>query len=101
MKLKDVSSDTEPRRKTGIAELDRVLGGGVVEGSLVLLGGDAQSFILVPSLLLIPMLDRGLHLRTAGLLLASAVLAFVIEKATGRTFADAVRKYVYEPAGMA
>src|SRR4051812_46510125 len=40
VKLKDVSSETEPRRKTGIAELDRVLGGGVVEGSLVLLGGD-------------------------------------------------------------
>ena len=40
VKLKDISSETEPRRKTGIAELDRVLGGGVVEGSLVLLGGD-------------------------------------------------------------
>src|SRR3954451_21893781 len=40
VRLKDVSRDTEPRRNTGIAELDRVLGGGVVEGSLVLLGGD-------------------------------------------------------------
>ncbi len=40
VKLKDVNRDTEPRQKTGIAELDRVLGGGVVEGSLVLLGGD-------------------------------------------------------------
>ena len=30
-----------------------------------------------------------------------AVLAFVIEKVTGRTFAEVVRKYVYEPAGMA
>ena len=28
------------RRSTGIGELDRVLGGGVVEGSLVLVGGD-------------------------------------------------------------
>ena len=27
-----------------------------------------------------------------------AVLAFVIEKVTGQTFAEAVRKYVYEPA---
>ena len=40
VKLKDVSSEADERRKTGIAELDRVLGGGVVEGSLVLLGGD-------------------------------------------------------------
>ncbi len=38
--LKDVSSDAESRRHTGIGELDRVLGGGVVAGSLVLLGGD-------------------------------------------------------------
>src|SRR3990172_454450 len=29
-----------PRTRIGIAELDRVLGGGIVEGSLVLIGGD-------------------------------------------------------------
>jgi len=29
-----------------------------------------------------------------------AVLAFVIEKVTGRTFVEMLRKYVYEPAGM-
>lgn len=29
-----------------------------------------------------------------------AVLAFIIEKATGRTFAEVIRRYVYEPAGM-
>lgn len=40
MRLVDVTSDAEDRMKTGIAELDRVLGGGVVPGSLVLLGGD-------------------------------------------------------------
>ncbi len=32
--------DSAPRRATGIAEVDRVLGGGLVAGSLVLLGGD-------------------------------------------------------------
>ncbi|HUH00534.1 MAG TPA: DNA repair protein RadA [Kofleriaceae bacterium] len=32
--------DTRTRLHTGIAELDRVLGGGLVPGSLVLLGGD-------------------------------------------------------------
>ncbi len=31
---------TENRTKTGIAELDRVVGGGLVEGSAILLGGD-------------------------------------------------------------
>lgn len=30
----------EPRRPTGIAEFDRVLGGGVVPGALMLIGGD-------------------------------------------------------------
>ena len=29
-----------PRRSSGMAETDRVLGGGLVEGSLILLGGD-------------------------------------------------------------
>jgi DNA repair protein RadA/Sms len=32
--------DAENRTETGIAELDRVLGGGLVSGSLVLIGGD-------------------------------------------------------------
>jgi DNA repair protein RadA/Sms len=30
----------QPRTNTGIAELDRVLGGGIVNGSLILIGGD-------------------------------------------------------------
>ena len=40
VRLSDVSSEREDRMLTHIAELDRVLGGGVVPGSLVLLGGD-------------------------------------------------------------
>ncbi|RPH70048.1 MAG: DNA repair protein RadA [Myxococcaceae bacterium] len=40
VKLVDVEGEAEERRHTGIGELDRVLGGGVVPGSLVLLGGD-------------------------------------------------------------
>ncbi len=35
-----ISTDDEFRYKTGIAELDRVLGGGLVKGSVVLLSGD-------------------------------------------------------------
>lgn len=38
--LKDVGGEKELRRQTGIQELDRVLGGGVVVGSIVLIGGD-------------------------------------------------------------
>ncbi|HEX4744834.1 MAG TPA: DNA repair protein RadA, partial [Candidatus Limnocylindria bacterium] len=38
--LREVDADAEPRRRTGVEEFDRVLGGGVVPGSLVLLGGD-------------------------------------------------------------
>lgn len=34
----NIESDKEPRIKTGIEELNRVLGGGVVPGSLVLVG---------------------------------------------------------------
>ncbi|HYS16924.1 MAG TPA: DNA repair protein RadA [Candidatus Binatia bacterium] len=38
--LKDISLERDDRVRTGISELDRVLGGGVVRGSLVLIGGD-------------------------------------------------------------
>jgi DNA repair protein RadA/Sms len=37
--LRDVKAERSQRLETGIAELDRVLGGGLVPGSLVLLGG--------------------------------------------------------------
>ncbi len=39
-KLSEVQFSEETRIKTGIGELDRVLGGGIVIGSLVLVGGD-------------------------------------------------------------
>jgi len=38
--LGEVQAAEEPKRETGIAELDRVLGGGLVPGGVVLLGGD-------------------------------------------------------------
>lgn len=38
--LSSVKSETESRISSGIGELDRVLGGGIVPGSLVLVGGD-------------------------------------------------------------
>lgn len=40
IKLNQVEGSPEERLYSGIGELDRVLGGGIVKGSLVLLGGD-------------------------------------------------------------
>ena len=40
VQIKDISTNDEIRYKTGLSEFDRVLGGGIVKGSLVLLGGD-------------------------------------------------------------
>src|SRR5690606_23563372 len=36
----DAAEAPPPRRESGLAELDRVLGGGLVEGSAILVGGD-------------------------------------------------------------
>lgn len=38
--IKDIGTEDEHRYFTGVGELDRVLGGGLVKGSLVLLSGD-------------------------------------------------------------
>ncbi len=53
--LREVEASEEERQHTGIGELDRVLGGGVVPGALVLLGGDPG---IGKSTLLLAALDR-------------------------------------------
>lgn len=53
--LSSVSGGKEKRMSTGIIELDRVLGGGVVEGSVILVGGDPG---IGKSTLLIQAADR-------------------------------------------
>ena len=40
VKIKNISVTGDERQSSGIGELDRVLGGGIVKGSLVLIGGD-------------------------------------------------------------
>ena len=40
LKLNDINPDNEIRYKTGMKEFDRVLGGGIVKGSLTLISGD-------------------------------------------------------------
>jgi len=51
--LADVAAAEEPRLPTGLSELDRVLGGGLVPGSVVLIGGDpgiGKSTLLIQNL---------------------------------------------------
>jgi DNA repair protein RadA/Sms len=38
--IEDISADEGERMLTGIAEIDRVLGGGIVDGSAILIGGE-------------------------------------------------------------
>ena len=40
VRIRDVSMEEHSRSQTGISEFDRVLGGGVIPGSLILIGGD-------------------------------------------------------------
>ena len=40
LKFSEISNDVQERFPSGYGEFDRVLGGGVVPGSLVLIGGD-------------------------------------------------------------
>jgi DNA repair protein RadA/Sms len=53
--LCELETREEERRRTGIGELDRVLGGGIVPGALVLLGGDPG---IGKSTLVLAVLDR-------------------------------------------
>ena len=62
--LDSVPTSASPRFSSQIDELDRVLGGGLVEGSVVLLGGDpgiGKSTILLQCLALISRQHEGLY----------------------------------------
>src|SRR3954451_10579144 len=61
--LSEVALEDSDRLKTGIPELDRVLGGGLVPGSLVLLGGEpgvGKSTLLLSALAAISRARRAL-----------------------------------------
>lgn len=55
VQLREIAGTKAPRRKTGIGELDRVLGGGIVAGSVVLAGGEPG---IGKSTLFLQMADR-------------------------------------------
>ncbi|HUD43357.1 MAG TPA: DNA repair protein RadA [Dokdonella sp.] len=62
--LASVAGEAEQRSPTGIGELDRVLGGGLVAGSVVLIGGDpgiGKSTLLLQTLGTIGQRLRGLY----------------------------------------
>ena len=55
--LPEISVIEAPRLSTGLAELDRALGGGLVEGSVILIGGDpgiGKSTLLLQALAHMP-----------------------------------------------
>ena len=57
MKLRDISAHDEPRIDMHDAELNRVLGGGMVQGSIILLGGEpgiGKSTLTLQTILHIP-----------------------------------------------
>ena len=55
MPLTRLKAAAEPRQATGLAEFDRTLGGSVIQGSVVLLGGDPG---IGKSTLILQVLDR-------------------------------------------
>ena len=51
--ISEISSENEIRYKTGFKKLDRVLGGGIVKGEVMLISGDpgiGKSTIMLPDL---------------------------------------------------
>ncbi|WP_440997356.1 DNA repair protein RadA [Arhodomonas sp. SL1] len=62
--LADVPADEESRQTTGTGELDRVLGGGLVVGAVILLGGDpgiGKSTLLLETVARLPAERRALY----------------------------------------
>jgi DNA repair protein RadA/Sms len=88
--LEDVKIQAETRLLTGTAELDRVLGGGIVRGSIILIGGD-------------PGIGKStLLLQTLGALAASAGTSclYVTAEESIEQVALRARRLEIRPAGL-
>ncbi|HWA14030.1 MAG TPA: DNA repair protein RadA [Burkholderiales bacterium] len=87
-KLSAVEAREEQRRPTGIGELDRVLGGGLVRGAVVLLGGDpgiGKSTLLLQALALMD---------------ASANVVYVSGEESAQQIALRARRLAVEPDSL-
>jgi DNA repair protein RadA/Sms len=83
-----VEAAEEPRRETGIGELDRVLGGGLVRGAVILLGGD-------------PGIGKStLLLQALSLLSASCATLYVSGEESAQQVALRARRLGLPPAGL-
>jgi DNA repair protein RadA/Sms len=86
--LTQVEAAEEPRRETGIGELDRVLGGGLVRGAVILLGGD-------------PGIGKStLLLQALSLLSASCATLYVSGEESAQQVALRARRLGLPPAGL-
>ncbi|HEX4880150.1 MAG TPA: ATPase domain-containing protein, partial [Limnobacter sp.] len=64
VKLSDIQAQEHPRFGSGVSEFDRVLGGGMVPGMVVLLGGDpgiGKSTLLLQSMVTLAQTHRTLY----------------------------------------
>jgi len=87
-KLKEIEAKEEERRPTGIGELDRVLGGGLVAGAVVLLGGD-------------PGIGKStLLLQALSLMDASCSAVYVSGEESAQQVALRARRLAVEPGSM-
>ncbi len=105
-RLGAVEASAEPKQATGIGELDRVLGGGLVRGSVVLIGGDpgvGKSTLLLQTLVALSASARCLYvsgeespqqvsLRAHRLGLGGAELLLLAETCVERILAVAERE---------
>ena len=95
LSLERVSPEREIRTSSGIAELDRVLGGGLVAGSVVLIGGDPG--IGKSTLLLQACAALGAEVGHAGM--GGALGAAVGQEGTPRSAADRGRSQGWRGGG--
>ncbi|MBQ9119370.1 MAG: DNA repair protein RadA [Lachnospiraceae bacterium] len=104
-RLDEVSSATEARLSSGLTELDRVLGGGIVNGSLVLVGGDpgiGKSTLLLQMCSRLAEREQILYISGEESLHQIKMRADRLEKASGNllllseTSLDAIEKVIEE-----
>ncbi len=102
--LKDISAGDANRMSTGILELDRVLGGGLVQGSLVLVGGDpgiGKSTLLLQVCRNLTMPAAGKTDSTAAMPAAGKAPADVVMPMAGKATSTAAGKVSADDNGSA